>query len=1205
MKIMSGQMAQAPTALDYTSHKPTCRWRQFGVALAATWSVLAWPGQSPAAEQVLWQMGQFDKSDHEFSGSPDTRSNRLVVVRIGSGEEAKRWPKFHPGTGNGAFGGRAHRFSLVFDLPDQAPRGVFYLELGLLFRLPRAPALELEINGHRGRYYFNPAPMFDIGDTDDQFNAIRSVERRKIVLPAAFFNPGENVLGFTAIDDPPILTHNRAVGGQGDSGFFYDAVALSQDSQAMPQKGLEISLTPTVFFPKTAKGVQDECELIVGFPSSWPGGSARVTLGRVSWEAEIAEPAEFGEARASFLLPANLPAGKARVELTEARPDPAAGGLPAPRRTWEFDFTPAKQWKIFYAPNEHLDVGYTDYRAKVAEVHARNVDDLMKVLAGHPAYRFNLDGSWILEQWLDLRSPRYTAQITSHARAGQIGMNAFYCCPATEYLSLEENFRNLYFSKAMRERYGIPFDFALISDVPSASWSVPSVLAAAGVRYFADGGNQHRAMLMAHGHWNVRSPFWWEGPDGARVLAWFSSHYHQLKAVAGLPPAVASAKGGLRRFLRAYEDAAYQPDAVLLYGTEVENLPTDYDDASFVERWNAEFEYPRLITCRFSEFFQYMEAHFGRMLPVVRGTGGAYWADNFGALPAATARDRANQSRVISAETLASLTCMLDAKLRFPQRLDHDIWRNTILYSEHNFGTGRGANQPESDEVTRIIRETENWTAEAGAEIDKLMRLGMSQLADRIQTEGRNLIVFNPLPWRRDGLVTFQADVGTALTNLAAGEPVTLEVLAEQDGYQTLRFRAEAVPALGYHVYRFGHAPARHLRELTTPGNNVVENHFYKVSLDPARAAIQSIYDKELGRELLDPASPYRGNEYLFVSGGGTESGRGRGPENSRLLDTFGWLPAAELTVHHPEGGVLGAIEETPWGWRIRMTASAEHTPRIEAEILLPNNEKRIELHNQVQVDLLYAKQASYFAFPWAISDPVFRYDIPNGFVNPAKDLLQGGCSDWFIAQQVVDVADRGASVSLATVEAPLVCLGDIFRGRWAAQFTNRSPAVFSYALNNYWSPKWAGKKSGDLSFSYVITSQGRFDPVAAARFGREARCPLEVAELKLSDKLPGLRGKLPPTEASLGTLAPDNLVLTALKPAEDGHGQVLRLLETGGQECDGIFQLAFCRITVARAADAVETSGKPLPVDAAGVRFHIKPYQALTLRLVTKERGP
>ncbi len=1177
-----------------------------------------------AAEEVIWKIGEVDRSDHEFVGSATARTNQPVLVRVGTGSEARQWPKFHPGSGNGAFGGQPYRFTLAFDLPAQPPRGTFYLDLSLLFRQPRVPALELELNGHRGRYYFDPEPMFEIGNGDDQFNPIRSVQRRRLALPARYFQPGENRLTLIAVDEPAAVIHNRTVGGTGDSGFFYDALALSHNPDAALDDSLEVSLTPTVLFPRTRSGLKEECWLTVHFPGSWPGGKARVTLGRFVTEIEAPKPAEFGEGRYLLLVPADLPAGVARVDFRGG--GPGHDGLLSPTLSSSPDcvgtgigegggegewvqrcsakFTPGKKWKVFYAPNEHLDIGYTDYRPKVAEVHARAVDDLLKVLAAHPNYRFNLDGSWIAEQWLATRSAGQAAQLAAQARAGRIGLNAFYSSFVTDYPSLETFIRNLYLSRELQARHGVPFDFANITDIPGNSWSVPSVLAAAGIRYFTDGGNQDRGPLIAHGHWNVRSPFWWEGPDGRRVLTWFSSHYHQFKAVFGLPPAIESGRSGLARFLKTYQQAGYAPDAILLYGTEVENLPLEFDDASFVERWNATFAYPQIITCRFSEFFQYIEKHFAAGLPVVRGEAGAYWGESFGIFAAPTARDRSNQMRAISAETLASLTSTLNPVLRFPQELDRDIWRNILLYCEHTYGSARTGGQPEHDEVIGQLKEKEDQTFQAEADIEKLLRHGMSQLAAQIQTTGRNLIVFNPLSWPRSGLVRCMVDAGTTLTNLVTGQPVAFEVLGEKDGAQAIRFWAQDVPPLGYQVYRLGRGSARKTGPAEPPPGNVVENQFYRIVLEPSRAAIKGLYDKELQRELVDSASPYLLNEYLFVSGGGSETGRGRGAEDTQLLHPYHWLPPAELTIHHAEEGALAGVEKTPWGRRIRMTASATHTPRIETEILLPDNVKRIELRNVIQVDLLYAKQASYFAFHWAMAGPTFRYDIANGYVNPAADLLEGGCSEWFSLQHLVNVEDGRASVNLAVVDAPLVCLGDVYRGRWPRWFTNTSATAFSYVLNNYWSPKWAGKKSWELVNRYAITSEPRFEPAAAARFGRETRCPLEIAELKSSDKLPASRGSLPPAQASFAALAPESLVITALKTAEDGQGLVVRVLETAGRESDGLLKLSFMAVTSAREADALETPGKPLKGDAGSVSFHIKPHQVLTMRLKVRQGG-
>ena len=47
-----------------------------------------------------------------------------------------------------------------------------------------------------------------------------------------------------------------------------------------------------------------------------------------------------------------------------------------------------------------------------------------------------------------------------------------------------------------------------------------------------------------------------------------------------------------------------------------------------------------------------------------------------------------------------------------------------------------------------------------------------------------------------------------------------------------------------------------------------MENQYYRVVLDPESGALKSIFDKELNKELVNPSSPYRFNQYLYVTGG-------------------------------------------------------------------------------------------------------------------------------------------------------------------------------------------------------------------------------------------------------------------------------------------------------------------------------------------------
>jgi hypothetical protein len=55
----------------------------------------------------------------------------------------------------------------------------------------------------------------------------------------------------------------------------------------------------------------------------------------------------------------------------------------------------------------------------------------------------------------------------------------------TGYASLETLYRSLYYSKSLSREFGLPFDYATTTDVPSYTGAYPSVLASSGIKYWA------------------------------------------------------------------------------------------------------------------------------------------------------------------------------------------------------------------------------------------------------------------------------------------------------------------------------------------------------------------------------------------------------------------------------------------------------------------------------------------------------------------------------------------------------------------------------------------------------------------------------------------------------------------------------------------------------------------------------------------------
>lgn len=203
-------------------------------------------------------------------------------------------------------------------------------------------------------------------------------------------------------------------------------------------------------------------------------------------------------------------------------------------------------------PHTHLYLGYTDYQGKVSEGQPRVLTQAADLIRQNPDFRFSMDASWIVEQFLSTRSKEKQDELLGHIRQGKMSVPAVYFSLLTSYASLETLFRSLYYSKALSRRFGVPFQSALITDVPSYTGSYPSVLASAGIKYFAAAGNNTRAPFLFHERWNEKSPFWWEGPDGSKVLFWYSRTYLQVQLLFGLPPSQPAIRDSLPVYLQAY-----------------------------------------------------------------------------------------------------------------------------------------------------------------------------------------------------------------------------------------------------------------------------------------------------------------------------------------------------------------------------------------------------------------------------------------------------------------------------------------------------------------------------------------------------------------------------------------------------------------------------------------------------------------------------
>jgi hypothetical protein len=362
------------------------------------------------------------------------------------------------------------------------------------------------------------------------------------------------------------------------------------------------------------------------------------------------------------------------------------------------------------------------------------------------------------------------------------------------------------------------------------------------------------------------------------------------------------------------------------------------------------------------------------------------------------------------------------------------------------------------------------------------------------------------------------------------------------------------------------------------------------VILDPETGGVRSIVDKDLNRELVDSSSPFRFNQYVYVTGADK-------PRNL-ALEYKPTLPKPQLEPHGAGGGRLISVLKTAFGTVAKMESAAVNTPRIQSEVILFDGQKKIEFINRVNKTKVYTKEAVYFAFPFAMEHPDFRYEIQNGYVNPARDIMKGGNLEWFSVQHWVAIDQDNVSAALVPVDAHLVTLGDIVRGAWPREFGSRKGTIFSYLMSNYWETNWPAGQGGDYTFRYAVTSGRNLSPGALSRLGWEEMSPIEINEIKSQDKAITPPRPLAANESSFLQVDPPNVVLVTWKRAEDEQGTILRFVEVNGEPSTVKVELPIVNLQNAWLCNAMEKNQQPLAVSGHHLEFPIKPFGIVTIRV-------
>ena len=861
----------------------------------------------------------------------------------------------------------------------------------------------------------------------------------------------------------------------------------------------------------------------------------------------------------------------------------------------------------------------------------RFFDELLEVVENDPELPvFLLDGqAVILEDYLEIR-PDQRERVTRLVTAGRLRPGPSYVQPDEFHVSGEALVRNLLIGCRVAGEFGWVVREGYMPDTFGHVHQLPQILRGFGIETF------YAMRGLAEDADELGSQFLWEAPDGSRVQTeWLSESYSNAAVLNADPNQMVLHHGALVRYdslpelLERMLPRAVTGALLLLNGGD--HLRVQHEIPTMVAALDAGVE----ATVRLGGLEEFHELLTERPPPekVVRGElryGRAHAVfDGIGStrtpLKAMNERTEAHLTGV--AERLDALATLVDGRSSLDS-LRH-AWRELVKNYAHDSICGCSVDEVHTEMLTRL--STIAQVSAAVAE-DALDRISAHMSAPCAPGE-IPVVVLNPSGFVRSGQVDVDvlpdvdAPVGERRYGWLQDHGVDLSrySLLDQDGRRVahtrvpgarfhvadtldrrkellldrITFTASEVPALGTASYRLvpdDEAPAAPLDDATTDGEEplVLDNGVLRVEVESeGTVALSDLrnggrFTGLLG--LLDDADA--GDEYSFaplshdqpLSGGpGTWSAR-RGPEPGTLVVEQRLAVPASLTEDR-RGRSTQTVEVT-----VRSTLwLAPGSDRLEVDLDVDNPALDHRLRLRFPTGLPTSASLAESAFgvvrrDGSVPDGGDWADPPTGvfamrrFVgvehgDEGLQVLAEGLHEYNITSDGTVLLTLLRSVGwLARVDHPLrpykvgpeiptpgaQCLGT-HRFRCAIRpYSNQPGAAHLYRAAE----------------EFSVPLQGH------SRWGRSA-----------------YRDPGPSPSLGLG-IAPQELVLSAVKTAEDRAGVLVRVFNSADHAVDAVLTPDF-DVAAAELCDLEERNRTPLAVRPDGsVAFELRPAQIASLIL-------
>ena len=854
---------------------------------------------------------------------------------------------------------------------------------------------------------------------------------------------------------------------------------------------------------------------------------------------------------------------------------------------------------IYLVPHSHYDAIWVFTKESYFYINIMLILKEAARLVEKTDYKFLIEQTFLLEE-MEKRYPEVFSKIARCIKEGKVEIaDGEYLMADTMLPEGETLIREILEGKRyVKEKFGVDVPVMWQADSFGLNAQLPQIYKKSGYKYvaFRRGTSKRKP-----------SEFLWEGLDGTRILA----HWMPFGYRAGLD---------LTKLGESYEklkDLAATSHILMPSGSGV-TMPQP-ETPEVVKVWNEKKgEVAKMKIATPSEFFEALEKEIEeKNLEMDVRKGEMYSGKYSEVFPNCCSSRMWLKQDLCEFEgwlTCCERWCTLTYLLNNPSEELRNCWRKILYIAFHDVvpGTGMDAGYEE----VRHFRSFFNTEMTA-----RCLRVH-TQVIDAESEKGvesGDIIVFNSMSWEMKNWVEMDLNfnIGEVVTikGLQSGEEeIDVEVIKfaryrdDSLRYVKLGF-VPTVPAMGYKVYKIlEREPKRYHYDpnFIRVRGNIIENRFFGIEVDPSTGLID-VYQDEMGGEREKLCT---GNELVLEEETGdlyyhrqtlgiplkTEKGEGVKYGSFRVED-FGINESPLRQVINVETNYFSLR------WPYRLTEKLE--PLIWEHKFLECSKKIIVYKDIPRIDFItsvvdkHPRARLRVRFSTGMKSLTYACGSQFGVVSrptdqwhykPKEKWAEEPCGV-FPSLKWLDYSDgkKGLTVIHRGIPENEIRDGDVYLTLLRSVLMLSSDGRTGPAI-----PVLDAQELRRYEFRYSIyPHKGDWREASSYKHAFEFNCNLDAVQLREGEKLPLKRSFL--------KIEPENVVLSALKRAEDGEGVILRFYETKGEETDAEITL-FKEPKAVRVVNLLEEEDegvvKVLKQEGERIELTLKPFEIVTLKI-------